>query len=131
MKIIEEETRRYALYYEDSAGSGYNFPCGKNGEILWEEVSSPEMTQKSLDFCRANPERWTGKNGEVVETVDHTRYGVCPICGGRVYISNVGTPCQCGQWYSVLGSPIRPPEEWRPEDWLEARAGFWGEGEDF
>lgn len=51
--------------------------------------------------------------------VGRTRYGICPICGSRVYFScgrwraaDGVTECDCGQWYNVFGQALKPPEEW-------------------
>ena len=121
MKIIEEEAKEFWLVYEDKQGCGYSFPCDNKGHILWEKCLSPETTERSLAYCKANPDKWTPRtrDGLVVKIIHRVRYGVCPACGRRVYLGGSGwasylgtAECECGQWYTVFGQAIKPPEEW-------------------
>lgn len=119
MKIIEEEVKELCLVYEDRQGGGYSFPCDKQGNIVWEKCPSPENIKRSLAYCKAHPEEWNGKNGEVVTLISRIRYGICPQCGNRVYFGGSGwasymgaAECECGLWYNVFGQAIKPPEEW-------------------
>lgn len=122
MKIIEEEAKEYRLVYEDRQGTGYSFPCDDQGNILWDECSSPETTKRSLDFCLSHSEEWDGKNGEVVTLFRRVRYGICPQCSRRIYLGGSGwasymgtAECECGQWYTVFGQAIKPPEDWEED----------------
>ena len=122
MEIIEEELKEFCLVYEDRQGNGYSFPCDEEGNILWGECPYPETTKNSLAKAKAHPEKWTGKNGEVVTRVSRERYGICPLCGHRVYFGGSGwaaymgtTECDCGQWYNVFGEALRPPEDWEED----------------
>lgn len=142
MKIVEEEVKEYCLVYDDVHGSGYSFPCDEGGRILWEEFSSKDAAEKSLAYCKAHLEMWTGKCGEIVAYVSHYRYGICPHCGLRVYFWGAGwssslgvSQCDCGHWYNIFGQEMRPPEDWEdvdedlddweedytPEDWEDFR----------
>ena len=119
MKIIEEDRKEYRLCYEDRQGAGYSFPCNKDGTILWGKCPSPSTTNRSLAYCKAHPEKWDGKRGEVVTLIHRVRYGICPQCGHRVYLGGSGwtaylglAECECGQWYNVFGQAIKPPEDW-------------------
>ena len=123
MKIIEEEIKETRLVYEDRQGNGYSFPCDEQGSIRWEKCPSPETTKKSLAYCKAHPEEWAAKNGEVVTLISRYRYGICPQCGRRIYFGGCGwasylgtAECECGQWYNVFGQAIKPPEDWG-EEW--------------
>ena len=119
MEIIDEEVKTYYLTYKDTDGHGDAFPCDQDGQILWGAVYDPETTRKSLDFCQSHTDRWTGKNGEIVAFVYHSRYGICPSCGHRVYFggsgwaSHIGVgECDCERWYNIFGEEILPPEDW-------------------
>lgn len=124
MKIVDVEKTRYVLAFDDAKipGSGYSFPCDKDGAILWDKVSYPEATRKSLAYCKAHPDRWTSqsRNGRVAEVIDLKRYGICPYCGRKVYIVGSGYmgafECACGRWYTVLGQEVKPPDEWEDLD---------------
>lgn len=126
MKIIEEEEEYYELTYDDALfpGCGYAFPCDKDGSILWDKVSNPDVTKKTLAYCKANPDKWTPRtrDGLVVKIINRIRYGICPICGRRVYLGGCGwasymgiAECECGQWYNVFGEMIKPPEDWEED----------------
>lgn len=120
VEIVEVEKRHYKLCFDDARvpGSGYAFPCDKDGHILWDDCLSPEATQKSFEFCKAHPEKWTpeSQHGQVVEFFTPVRYGICPYCGGKVYFCGAGYmgayECECGKWYTAWGQNVRPPEEW-------------------
>ena len=116
MKIIEEEKEGFMLVYEDRQGNGYSFPCDKQGNILWGKLSSPTAVKKNLAVAKTK--KWTGKNGEVVTFVSHSRYGICPNCGRRVYLNGDGYfgafECECGKWYSRFGQELKNPKSW---DW--------------
>ena len=128
MEIIEEQEELYELTFDDVLfpDCGYAFPCDKEGRILWDKVSDPDEAKKSLAYCRAHPDEYTPRtrDGLVVQIIHRVRYGICPICGRRVYFgvggwAYMGTAeCECGQWYNVFGQAIKPPEEW-PEEWPE------------
>ena len=126
MEIINSEEVSYVLSFEDeeTPGSGFSFPCSKEGNVLWEKVSTPEVARKSLAYCKAHPERWTAesRDGRVVLIISRVRYGVCPCCGRRVYFGGSGwssymgvSECECGQWYNAFGQTIKSPEEWEED----------------
>ena len=126
MEIVESEEVSYVLSFDEEKipGSGYVFPCDKEGSVLWEKVSTPEVARKSLAICKAHPERWTAetREGRVVQIISRVRYGVCPSCGHRVYFGGSGwssymgvSECECGQWYSTFGQAIKPPEDWEED----------------
>ena len=124
MRIIEEETRSYTLVYEDDQGEGYAFPCDEDGHILWGECYDPDVTKKSIAKCKASPDRWTGKAGEVVTLAYREIYGICPCCGRRVYFGGSGwaasagvAECDCGKWYNIFGEEILPPKPWEENYW--------------
>ena len=120
MEIVEVEKTHYRLAFDDAQfpESGYAFPCDKDGNILWDKVSYPEVTRKSLAYCKAHPDRWTrqSRDGRVVAIIDRKRYGICPHCGRKVYLSGCGYmgtyECACGQWYNAFGQEVKPPDEW-------------------
>ena len=116
MKIIEAEKKSYELVYEDVHRSGYSFPCDEEGNVLWKKVLSPEAIQESLAYCKAHPEKWTGRNGKVVTLISHERYGICPYCGHKINFCGSGYmgafECACGQWYNMFGQELNPPEDW-------------------
>ncbi len=119
MEIVEVEKKHYRLAFDDAdiPGSGYSFPCDKDGRVLWESVSCPDIARKNLAVCKAHPERWTAdsRDGRVVQIIRRVRYGVCPYCGRRVYFGGSSTECECGQWYNVFGQEIKPPENWEDD----------------
>lgn len=118
MKIIEEEKERYMLVYEDEHRCGYAFPCDKQGAVL----SSTAAAKKNLAVAKAK--KWTGKNGEVVTFVAHSRYGICPGCGRKIYLNGDGYfgafACECGKWYNRFGQELKDPKSW---DWDDDRDG--------
>lgn len=132
MEIIEEIEEEFQLVYEDVHGDGYAFPCDKHGSILWEKVSSPATVKKSIEYCKEHTEKWDGKNGEVVTIAYHSRYGICPGCGHKVYLNGSGYfgafDCDCGRWYNRFGQEIKPPKYWfedRDDDWYEDLYNDW------
>lgn len=120
MKIVEVEKKHYRLTFDevDIPGSGYAFPCDKDGQVLWDNLSYPEVVRERLAYCKAHPDRWTkeSRDGLVKEVITWERYGICPCCGREVYFYGSGYigayECACGQWYNAFGQEIKPPDEW-------------------
>ena len=129
MKIVEVEKKHYALAFDDARnpGCGYSFPCDKDGNILWDECSSPKAAHKSLDYCKAHPDRWTSqsRDGRVVAIINRERYGICPYCEHKIIFDATGIcafgqglgyvgayECECGHWYTAAGQEVLPPDEW-------------------
>ena len=75
--VVEEEKPSYKLHFEDARfpGSGYSFPCTKDGGILWDIIAYPDIARKSLDYCKTHPERWTAetRDGLVVQIISRVR----------------------------------------------------------
>ena len=117
MKIIEKEVKSYGLVYEDVNRSGYSFPCDREGNILWEKISSPTAAKKNLAYCKEHQEKWN-VCGEVVTYTSRSRYGICPFCGSKVYFDGSGYfgafECECGKWYNRFGQELKNPKSW---DW--------------
>ena len=116
MRIIEVEEKSYELVYEDVAHNGYGFPCDERGNLSWKKVPHPETAPKELAYCKAHPEKWTGRNGEVITVYSRERYGICPYCGHKISFCGSGYmgayECTCGQWYNLFGQELLPPEDW-------------------
>ena len=121
MEFAEEEVKTYGLIYEDVNRCGYVFPCDKQGNILWEKISSPTAAKKNLAYCEEHQEKWNGRNGEVVTFISRSHYGICPFCGSKVYFDGSGYfgafKCDCGKWYNRFGQELKPPTD--PLGWFE------------
>lgn len=50
-------TTYYHLCFDDGRGSGFVFPCDKNGNLLQSETENP-AAWKNYRFCLANPDKF-------------------------------------------------------------------------
>ena len=96
-------------------GSGFAFPCDKDGNILADRMS-PE-SKANYEDCMAHPERFLVFNEVRTHRNIYLRPGQGDChCGQHVELFNqyMGA-CQCpncGQWYNVFGEELLPPDQW-------------------
>ena len=121
MKIIRERKRVYTTYFQHhfdfpDHNSGYVFPCDENGNVQF------NTEQSEINYKRCI-------NGEIPDLIDcgiiareqsHTQYavGICDHCGQELIIRDEyygACQCDCGQWYSMNGQELLPPEQWQEQ----------------
>ena len=122
-EIVEEIW--YEVCFDDGRNNGFGFPCDENG--VPEEDMNP-AAKENYEYCLKHPEKFARFNKVVKreQTWRNPAEGTCE-CGETVYLINeyMGA-CQCpkcGQWYSLSGQELMPPERWGwdgtpiEEDW--------------
>ena len=122
MEVIRgeyEESARYELEFFREAGSGFAFPCDENGKV--DDDLNPSA-RKNYEWCLQNPDKFPYCFNHVRKIVSRWRnpnHGICK-CGQDVeLVEQYMGACQCpkcGQWYSLSGQELLPPEKWQ-EDW--------------
>lgn len=105
----------YYLVFDDGYANGFWFPCDDGGN-LYDGLNNDAI--ENHKWCLENPSNFKRFNQIVVETrtVKDNAHGICN-CGNRVdlYDMYYGA-CQCdgcGQWYSMSGQELLPPEDWQ------------------
>ena len=119
MKIISERRSNKQTTYSiefDRKGEGcceFSFACDANGILL------PDTNACALD----NYKKCTDGTYDVVPKgiVKYTNswiepaVGICDICKEDVALTDAyhgSCQCSCGQWYSVYGAQLLPPDQW-------------------
>ena len=107
------ETDYEVQFYYDNTG-GFAFPCDKNGKIL-DDLT--DAAKKNYAWCLENRDKFQVFNHvhKMERSWREPDYGRCD-CGETVYLQNqyMGA-CQCpkcGQWYSLSGEELLPPNRW-------------------
>ena len=99
-------------------GSGYGFPCDKNGQVYLAGMT-PEA-RATLEECLRNlqGEFYSGK----VKAYSRRYVDVAVIrcrCGAQHPLfdhNGMGdSQCDCGQWYNACGQQLSPPDQWGEE----------------
>ena len=110
-----EET--YELTFDNGRGSGFGFPCDKEGNLLHND--NP-CAIENYNFCLENADKFERFNEVVTyrHRVKDEAHGTCH-CGNEVYLYNqyMGA-CQCdkcGQWYNLFGEELLPPMDWQED----------------
>ena len=108
----------YYLAFDDGNGSGFWFPCDKDGNM---PDDMPDSARSNLKRCLADPGRFV-RSGEVVSTSHSYRApdrGICSRCGTEIELTNEymgACSCpECGQWYNLFGQELMPPRHWRED----------------
>lgn len=115
--VIED----YALSYEwrNSPGSGFSFPCDKDGN-RYPNPGSDENYENCVNGTY---------DVEFLGIADYSRpytepaYGQCE-CGRTVYLDRDfghGIDCNCGRIYNMSGSELNPRSQWE-ERWEDDSA---------
>jgi hypothetical protein len=122
MEITREAKRvtntSYHMEYEkvNERGSGYLFPCNKDG-IISRESMAPEGL-KNLAACEAGT-NGTYKKGLYIRRNSYTEcaVGKCD-CGKNVELWHSENECACGRVYNLSGQELQilSPEERAEED---------------
>lgn len=118
MKIISERQRvtrvEYSRDFDDGKGAGYSFSCDKDGNLS-QDLSEESLKNyqdciegKHLNLYDIGIRKW--ENSYTDPAV-----GICEKCGKEVSLSDdycSATECECGEWYTMNGQNIYPPEMW-------------------
>ena len=119
--LVNRESKKvvkYSLEFTDGHGSGFSFPCNRNGDVFTAEMS--ECARENLQFCLEHPEKFEVWNE--VERWEHTytepAHGIC-TCGAEVYLYDEyygACECEnCGRWYNMFGQELLPPDQWEKD----------------
>lgn len=118
MKIIQKRQRHTEVSYThqfdyiDSPGSGFSFPCDKDGEVLSMQPAARANYMKCL-----SGEHKVRDLG--IQRREHTytepTIGECNECGAEVVLSGFTNTCDCGCDYNMSGQMLAPRECWGEE----------------
>lgn len=116
LKVIresyEELIEDYQLFFETKKGSGYSFPCDKDGNVKpLSDVAIPNYEKCiSGDIATIRPayvQDWS-------RTYRHPKVCKCH-CGRELEMYGDGEGlvyCECNRCYNTAGQSIRPRYEW-------------------
>ena len=125
VKIISERERvRHVEYRREfqgigqPEGSGFSFPCDKEGNLKIDDEFY-ECWKKNYDFCVSSPEKFIDR-GTVEDswTYMENAKALCS-CGETIelydgYMGACDCP-NCGQWYNLSGQALRNPRYWEED----------------
>lgn len=108
---VEVESYMLCFSWKDSPGSGFSFPCDKEGNV---ESMNPDA-QDNLDKCL------NGTYDVIAKGVENYSYsytspkiGKCH-CGREVQLDHFTNTCDCGADYNSSGSLLAPRSQWGEE----------------
>ena len=118
LEIIRERESKEEIYYtyefDRGDGSGFTFPCDKNGNI-----DLNECNKESYDYCMQHKSEFIWKS-VLKHECNYTEpaIGKCE-CGEEFELINqyMGA-CECpgcGKWYNLFGQELINPEYWEEE----------------
>ena len=107
---------RYELAFWRERYCGCSFPCDKDGNLFFDKMQ--DAAKRNYEDCLKHPEEYPYCFNKVVKdewTYIQPATGICK-CGHRIelYDEYMGA-CECphcGQWYSLSGQELLPPEKW-------------------
>ena len=118
MKIISErqrvETVEYQRCFESAPYCGYAFSCDENGNVF------PDLNEDALrNYQNCIDGKYPHLKDVGVRKCTHTyiepAVGICDNCGREVRLEDEycgAAECECGEWYTMNGQHINPPEMW-------------------
>lgn len=109
MAYVEKKVRLFELRKDRDCGFQFDVVKG-------EPVFQCEAARKNFQYCLKHPEEYDDK-GIVVQKVNSWQAAkVLCECGKEIFLqeSYMGaSQCSyCGQWYSLFGQELQPPEFW-------------------
>jgi len=116
MEIIEQShVVRFEKYFHcydwiECQGAGFNFPCDKEGNMLWNEMPAP--ARQNYQFCLDNVGIKFIDKGIVDYSYDYREpnIGICE-CGEKVWLhgDDMGEcSCpKCGRVYNIFGQQLK------------------------
>ena len=127
MKIIRKRERIDETYYEHhfdfpDHNSGYSVPCDKDGNVQF----NTDAARKNYNRCISGEIPDLMDCGIITKEQSYLQHavGICDHCGQEITLQDEfcgACQCQCGQWYSINGQALLPPEQWQetiePEDY--------------
>lgn len=119
MEIISERHKEYGIKYErkfdftEDKSSWLSFPCDKEGNLL-DNLSDEQLDE--YNKC-LNGEIKVIDKGISIDKWSWTEnaVGICDNCKREVELWDEyygACMCECGQWYSVNGQTLNPPNMW-------------------
>ena len=121
--MLKNMTRRqrktiveYSRDFDYGDGSGFSFPCDKDGNLLPME----ECARENYNNCLAHPEKFEifNKILKLERTYTEPAHGTC-ICGREVELWDQymgACSCECGRWYNLFGQELISPEYWEDDN---------------
>ena len=119
--IIKERTRKEETYYtydfDRGDGSGYTFPCDKNGNVDKNLIHKEAYENFLRCKSKENEFEWAGVKKHKDSYIEPA-YGRCD-CGEEFELINQymgACECpKCGQWYNIWGQALVNPKYWEEE----------------
>ena len=112
----KEETT-YSLYFERISlpGSGFSFPCDKDGKVFEKDLHPCALTNYQ-NLVAGKEEGY--KAGEITSSVHRhvePAVGLCNHCNKEVPLHGFTNTCECGTDYNMSGQELAPREQWGEE----------------
>lgn len=118
MKIIRQRERitntsyHRSFNWRDELGSGFNFPCDKDGNI---DFDSMQPAGKANYYKCINAEYDVIDNGVEVYNNSYMQpaIGLCNNCGIEVQLHGSTNTCEkCNTDYNLFGQELAPRSQW-------------------
>ena len=118
-RVTHIEYRREFQGIGQTEGSGFSFPCDKDGNLKTDDMHY-DCWKGNYDMCVSSPDKFIDRG--IVEnswTYMENAKALCS-CGKEIelYDEYMGAcPCDnCGQWYNIFGQALNKPQYWEEED---------------
>jgi len=120
MKIIRKRERITNITYyrsfdwRDEPGSGFNFPCDKDGNIDIDIDLMQPAGKENYHKC-INAEYDVIDNGIEIYNNSYMQpaIGICSICKTEVQLYSSTNTCEkCGTDYNLFGQELTPRSQW-------------------
>jgi hypothetical protein len=133
---LEMLTRREKIYYTEyrlvfdsktRPGSGYSFPCDKDG-VLIQEADNPGRDERFLEVKADENYEFMGLK-EYRHSYIEPASGKCK-CGKIVYLdwdNGHGIDCECGRIYNLSGQELAPRSQWDDRYDDDSTQPYWAE----
>ena len=109
-----EHIEEYRLVFDTdpARGTGYSFPCDKNGNLLLGELSKTAL--ENLAICRRSDT--TPHVVNYSRNYRHPAVIACDECGCSVYLDGFTNTCgNCEADYNMSGQRLAPRNQWGEE----------------
>lgn len=112
-----EERVEYHRSFEwngDPHGSGYEFPCDKDGNVDVDALN--EAGKANYLGCVSGDFNVTDEGVKVYEwSYRHRAVVECGNCKGHIHLTNFTNPCDCGADYNMSGQRLTNRRSWGEE----------------